>query len=90
MKPQKIENITELLAFIDEYYDTRRQDIVFKAVGGFLNTKIIIFEDEPKESFRTKVESFYNYCLTSEYIPPFLIRNPDDEFEIGQLFEKYY
>jgi len=90
MKPQKIENITELVAFINEYYDTERQDVVFKAVGGFLNTKIIIFEGETKESFRTKVESFYNYCLTSEYIPPFLIRNPNDEFEIGQLFEAYY
>jgi len=62
----------------------------FQGSWGFLNTKIIIFEDEPKESFRTKVESFYNYCLTSGRIPPFLIRNPNDEFEIGQLFEAYY
>lgn len=90
MKAQKIEDIKDLLSFIDEYYDTEHQDIVFKAVGGFLNTRILMFEEEPKESFTTKVESFYNHCLTSEYIPPFLIRNPNDEFEIGQLFEKYY
>ena len=82
MKSTKIENIEQLLEFIDEYYDTEHKSIVLKAAQGFLNTRIVRFGDESKESFRTKVESFYKYCLTSETIPTFLVRNPSEDFNV--------
>ena len=89
MKAHKIESIEQLVEFIDEYYDTEHKSIVLKAVQGFLNTRIVRFGDESKESFRTKVESFYKYCLTSETIPTFLVRNPSDEFNIKDLADGY-
>ena len=90
MKPTKIENIKDLLSFIDEYYDTEHQNTVISAVKNYFDVIVVFFGEESKESFRTKVESFYNYCLTSNDKPSFLLRNPEDEFEIGQLLEKYY
>ena len=90
MKPTKIENIKDLLNFIDEYFDTKHKGTVLSTVGRYFDTIVIVFEDESKESFLHKVESFYNYCLTSDDKPRFLVRNPTDEFEIGQLLEEYY
>jgi len=90
MKSTKIENINELLSFIDEYFDTKHKNTVLSTVGRYFDTIVIVFEDETKESFMHKVESFYNYCLTSDDKPNFLLRNPTDEFEISQILEAYY
>lgn len=90
MKPQKIEDIKDLLSFIDEYFDTKHKGTVLSTVGRYFDTIVIVFEDESKESFLHKVESFYNYCLTSDDKPRFLVRNPTDEFEISQIYEAYY
>ena len=88
MKATKIEDIDGLVKFFDTYYDTHKSTVL-KAAQGFLNTRIVRFGDESKESFRTKVESFYKYCLTSETIPTFLVRNPSDEFNVKDLPNGY-
>lgn len=92
MKPQKIENILQLVDFINEYYNTEHKEVMFNVVSQFLNTCIVRFGDaETKESFIDKVWGFYEYCLTSKgHIPPFLIKDPTDEFQIIQLLEAYY
>jgi len=90
MKPTKIEDIKDLLSFIDEYYDTEYQNTVISAVKNYFDVIVVFFGKESKESFMHKVESFYNYCLTSDDKPNFLLRNPTDEFEISQVLDEYY
>lgn len=90
MKPQKIEDIKDLLRLIDDYYDTKHKDVVISAVRNYFDVIVVFFGKESKESFMHKVESFYNYCLTAEKKPDFLLRNPTDEFEISQLLDEYY
>ena len=90
MKPQKIENINDLLNLIDEYYDTEHKDVVISAVRNYFDVIVVFFGEESKKSFAHKVESFYNYCLTTNDKPKFLLRNPTDEFEISQLLDEYY
>ena len=90
MKGYRIESIEELINFVDKYYNTEHQGIVFKAVGGYFNTKVVVIEDETKESFIDKIWGFYQFCLTSDYTPTFLIKNPNDEDEIIQVLEAYY
>ena len=90
MKGYKIESIEELISFVDEYYDTEHQSVVFKAVGGYFNTKVVVFKDESKEVFIDKIWGFYNYCLTSEHKHDFLMKNPNDEDEIIKVLEAYY
>ena len=90
MKSCKIENVNDLIEFVNEYYDTIYNKEVYSIVGKFFNTTVIKFSDESKESFIEKIQGFYNYCSTSTYIPPFLMKDPTDEFQIVQVLEAYY
>jgi hypothetical protein len=90
MNGYKIKNIEQLISFADEYYDTKYQSVVLKAVGNFLNTIVVVITDETKESFIDKIWGFYEYCLTSDHTPKWLMKNPDDENEIIQVIEAYY
>ena len=90
MKPQKIENINELLSFIDEYYYTH-MNIVLKAVEGFLNVQTMEFFEESKEVFIQKVMDHYDYIKTlpeDAELPIFLTHNPKEGFNIKNLFKR--
>lgn len=90
MKSCKIENINDLIGFVNEYYDTKYNKEVYSVVGKFFNTRVIRFSDESKETFIEKIQGFYNYCSTNTDRPSFLMKDPTDEFEFIQVLEAYY
>lgn len=87
MKPQKIEDINDLVRFIDTYYYTHRQTIL-KAVEGFLSVKTMELFEEPKDVFIQKVVNHYDYIKTlpaDAELPIFLTHNPKEEFKVKNL-----
>ena len=90
MKPQKIEDINDLVRFIDEYYYTHKNTIL-KAVEGFLNVQTMQFFEESKEVFIQKVMNHYDYIKTlpeDAELPIFLTHNPKEGFNIKNLFKR--
>lgn len=88
MKVQKeINNIDDLLKFINDEYDTNRQ-IVLDVVQKIFDVVIVSFSNETKEQFLNRVDNFYKTFYlenNTNELPRFLMSKYGDEFNIKHI-----
>ena len=89
MKVQKeINNIQDLIDFIEVEYDENRV-IVVDVVQKVFDVVIISFSNETKEQFKDRVNNYYKTFYIDKKTaekPNFLMAKYEDEFNIKNIF----